>query len=113
MHLPHRRIPPLSDSQLTPEQRDALAPVSTPGRPPLNISCPPKLLRRWIRTLAHAPDALRAFLTWGLYILRNNSLPPREREIVVLRTGYLCRSGYEWTQHVAISRRGGIRLPPD
>ena len=98
MHLSHPRIPPLSDEQLTPEHREALAPASYPGRAPLNI----------FRTLAHAPDALRAFLSWGTYILRNNSLPPREREIVILRTGFLCRAGYEWTQHVAIVRRGGM-----
>ena len=98
MHLPHPRIPPLSDSQLTPEQREALAPASYPGTPPLNI----------FRTLAHAPDALKAFLAWGTYILRNNSLEPRQREIVILRTGFLCRSGYEWTQHVRISLRGGM-----
>jgi 4-carboxymuconolactone decarboxylase len=98
MHLPYPRIPPLALDALTPEQREALAPSTYPGRPPLNI----------FRTLAHAPDALSAFLTWGLYILRNNSLSPREREIVILRTGYLCRAGYEWTQHVAIARRGGV-----
>jgi hypothetical protein len=69
MHLPHPRISPLADHQLTPEQKEALAPASYPGTPPLNI----------FRTLAHAPEALTAFLAWGLYILRNNSLPPRQR----------------------------------
>jgi alkylhydroperoxidase family enzyme len=98
MHLFQPRIAALADDQFSPEQREALGPASYPGRPPLNI----------FRTLAHAPEALRAFLTWGTYILRSNSLAPREREIVVLRTGFLCRSGYEWTQHVAISLRGGM-----
>jgi 4-carboxymuconolactone decarboxylase len=98
MRLSHPRIPPLSDAELSPEQREALLPASYPGAPPLNI----------FRTLAHAPDALKAFLAWGTYILRNNSLPPRQREIVILRTGFLCRSGYEWTQHVRISLRGGM-----
>ena len=32
----------------------------------------------------------------------------RERELVVLRTGFLCRSGYEWTQHVPIGQRAGL-----
>lgn len=99
MHLREPRIPALTDAQLTPEQQEALKPASYPGTPPLNI----------FRTLAHAPEALRAFLAWGTYILRNNALPPREREIVILRTGYLCRSGYEWTQHVRISLRGGMK----
>jgi alkylhydroperoxidase family enzyme len=98
MHLPHPRIPPLSDAELTPEQREALKPASYPGTPPLNI----------FRTLARAPEALTAFLAWGTYILRNNALPPRERELVILRTGFNCRSGYEWTQHVRISLRGGM-----
>lgn len=99
MHLTAPRIPALTDAQLTAEQREALAPASYPGTPPLNI----------FRTLAHAPDALRAFLAWGTHILRNNALAPREREIVILRTGFLCRSGYEWTQHVRISLRGGMK----
>lgn len=98
MHLPTPRITALTDAALTQEQRDALAPVTAPNRPVLNI----------FRTFAHAPDALTRFLAWGTYILRNNSLPPREREIVILRIGYLCRSGYEWTQHVEIVRRGGM-----
>jgi len=32
-----------------------------------------------------------------LHPRRKSTLPPREREIVILRTGLLCRSGYEWT----------------
>lgn len=48
MHLPHPRIPPLSDAELTPAQREALAPASYPGTPPLNT----------FRTFAYAPEAL-------------------------------------------------------
>ncbi|MBI3439277.1 MAG: carboxymuconolactone decarboxylase family protein, partial [Proteobacteria bacterium] len=99
MHLSRPRIAPLADDQLSPQQREALAPLSAPGRPVLNI----------FRTLAHAPEALTAFLSWGSYILsKKNALPPREREIVILRTGYLCRSGYEWTQHVEIGKRANL-----
>lgn len=98
MHLNAPRIAPLADADLSPAQREALAPVTAPNRPVLNI----------FRTLAHAPDALKAFLAWGNYILRNNALEPREREIVILRTGFLCRSGYEWTQHVGMVRRAGM-----
>jgi alkylhydroperoxidase family enzyme len=99
MYLSRPRIPPLADDALTPAQRDALAPLTAPGRPALNI----------FRTLAHAPEALVAFLAWGSYILsKKNALAAREREIVVLRTGALCRSGYEWTQHVEIGKRAGL-----
>ena len=99
MHLSHPRIAPLADDQLSPEQSAALAPVRAGDRAPLNI----------FRTLANAPEALTAFLAWGGYVLsRRNTLPAREREIVVLRTGFLCRSGYEWTQHAAIAARAGL-----
>ena len=98
MHLSQPRIAPLSEADLTPDQKAALAPVSANG-PPLNI----------FRTLAHAPAALTSFLAWGSYILsKKNALPAREREIVILRIGFLCRSGYEWTQHVALSLRTGM-----
>jgi alkylhydroperoxidase family enzyme len=99
MHLTSPRIPPLTDDALTPQQAEALAPFRASGRPVLNI----------FRTLAREPEALTAFLAWGGYILsKKNALPPREREIVILRTGYLCKSGYEWTQHVGIAARSGM-----
>jgi 4-carboxymuconolactone decarboxylase len=61
------------------------------------------------RTLAHAPKALTAFLGWGSYILsRRNALSERDRELVILRTGYNCRSGYEWTQHKRIGLDSGL-----
>ena len=39
---------------------------------------------------------------------KKNDLPAREREIVILRIGFLCKSGYEWTQHVPIGVRAGL-----
>jgi alkylhydroperoxidase family enzyme len=84
-------------ANLTEDQREALKPFE--GRPALNI----------FRTLANAPKGLTAFLAWGNYVLsRRNSLPPREREIVILRTGYLCRSGYEFAQHRRIGLDQGL-----
>ncbi|HVV32311.1 MAG TPA: carboxymuconolactone decarboxylase family protein [Vitreimonas sp.] len=98
MHLNSPRIAPLTEAELTEDQKAALAPLSING-PPLNI----------FKTLARDPKALTAFLAWGSYILsKRNSLPAREREIVILRIGYLCRSGYEWTQHHEIGKRSGL-----
>jgi 4-carboxymuconolactone decarboxylase len=98
MRLKSPRIGPLTDAELSPEQQEAVASVSQ-GRPLLNI----------FRTLARGPRALTAFLAWGGYILsKKNDLPPREREIVILRIGYLCRSGYEWTQHKRIGLGVGL-----
>jgi alkylhydroperoxidase family enzyme len=93
------RIEPVDLDRLDTEQRAALAPFldadggKVGGGRVLNI----------FRTLAHAPKALTAFLGWGSYILsKRNALSARNRELVILRTGYNCRSGYEWTQHKRI-----------
>jgi 4-carboxymuconolactone decarboxylase len=96
VRLTKPRIAPLTNAELTDEQKVALAPM---GERVINI----------FRTLAHAPKALTRFQQWGAYVLsRRNSLPEREREIVILRIGYLCKSGYEWTQHVVIGKRSGL-----
>ena len=38
----------------------------------------------------------------------HNALPAREREIVILRTGFNWKSGYEWAQHVQIGKECGL-----
>ncbi|MGD0191582.1 MAG: carboxymuconolactone decarboxylase family protein [Rhizomicrobium sp.] len=98
MRVDKPRIAPLHDNQLDAAQKELVAPMAARGRV-LNI----------FRTLVRDPDATKAFLAWGNYILsRRNGLAPREREIVILRIGYLCRAGYEWTQHVPIGRHAGL-----
>ena len=97
MRLSVPRIAPLKREELTDEQREALKPFE--GRPLINI----------FATMAHAPKALTRFLEWGNYVLsRRNSLPAREREILILRVGFLCKSGYEFTQHTRVALREGL-----
>lgn len=97
MRLSKARIAPLSDAELSADQEEALKDFR-PG-PILNI----------FRTLARAPKALTRFNAWGGYVLsRRNDLPEREREIVILRIGYLCKSGYEFTQHTRIGLASGL-----
>lgn len=98
MRLTTPRVAPVPVESWTEEQREIAAPMLARG-PLINI----------FRTLLTHPAAAKAFLVWGGYILsRKSTLPPRQREIVILRTGFLCRSGYEWTQHVPIGRRAGL-----
>lgn len=60
------------------------------------------------RTLAHHPDLAEAWLTFARYVLGNSTLPPRERELLILRIGYLRGSAYEWGQHTRIGREAGL-----
>ena len=61
-----------------------------------------------LRTFAHHPDLLRSWLGFAAYLLRSSTLEPRLRELVVLRVGWLCRSPYEWGQHVNLGRKFGV-----
>jgi 4-carboxymuconolactone decarboxylase len=97
MRLSEPRIAPVPESEWTDEQRTLLEPFVAQGR-----------LYNIFTTLAHNPKALRAFLVWGTYTLTQSSLAPRERELVILRTGFLCKAGYEWAQHVRIGKRAGL-----
>lgn len=105
--IPPLEVPPSPGARLTEAQAAVLSPLMDrrPAGgvgPVLNI----------FRTLARAPEALTAFLAWGAYILsKRNALPRREREIIILRIGYLCRAGYEWVQHVEIGLRCGLTSP--
>ncbi|PZN94556.1 MAG: carboxymuconolactone decarboxylase family protein [Alphaproteobacteria bacterium] len=56
------------------------------------------------RTLANHPRLAGAFGRWGNQILFKSSLGPRDRELAILRVGWLARAAYEWGHHVAIAR---------
>jgi len=61
------------------------------------------------RAFVRHPVALRAFRTWATYVMSDkNPLPPREREVLALRTAWNIKSGYEWARHVVFARRAGL-----
>jgi alkylhydroperoxidase family enzyme len=97
MRLSKPRVEPLDPEQASPEVRQLLDQARV-GDSTANI----------FATLAHHPDLMRRWLRFGNHILFKNSLPAREREMLILRIGWLCRAGYEWGQHVAIARRDGM-----
>ncbi|MCY4659869.1 MAG: carboxymuconolactone decarboxylase family protein [Acidobacteria bacterium] len=61
-----------------------------------------------IRTLANHPALAEAWLGFARYVLGDNTLPPRDRELLILRIGYLRGSEYEWGQHTRIARSVGV-----
>jgi len=60
------------------------------------------------RTLDHNHDLFKGFLALGSHLLRGDTLPQREREIVILRTGWRSGSEYEFGQHTVIGRDAGL-----
>ena len=59
-------------------------------------------------TIARNPELFKAWLRLGGYLLTAGKLPGKDRELLILRTAVVCRSSYEWGQHVRISLDGGI-----
>jgi alkylhydroperoxidase family enzyme len=59
-------------------------------------------------TLARAPgDLFRRWLGFGGALL-GGTLPPRLREIVILRTACRFDGRYEWAQHIELAERAGV-----
>lgn len=98
MRLSKPRLNPTTEADWDDEQRELVQVAERGGPNALNI----------YRTLAHHPKLLKRWGVFGAHILYKNSLPPRERELLILRTGWLCQSEYEWGQHVIIGRAAGV-----
>jgi 4-carboxymuconolactone decarboxylase len=93
MRLAEPRIAPLEEEAIDTDIREPF------GAGPIdNI----------FRTLAHHPKLMKRWMVFGNHILSKSSLPPRERELAILRVGWLCRAEYEWGQHVVIGKRTGL-----
>lgn len=99
METKRPRLEPLDEAQWDDDVRKVLEPTKAlSGGRVFNI----------FTTLAHHPQLLKRWLLFGDQLLSRSTLPPREREIVILRTGWLCRAEYEWAQHVVIGKLCGL-----
>jgi alkylhydroperoxidase family enzyme len=94
---PSPRIPPLPPEDQDDQARELLSAANAPGAPAANI----------FTTLVRHPGLFRRWLPFGGKLLAGK-LSPRDRELLILRTGWLCDSPYEWGQHVLIARQSGI-----
>lgn len=89
------RIPPLTESGRTPEQIAMLA-----DRPDYNL----------YKTLAHHVELYNRWTPLGRSLLNGSRLPARDREIIMLRMGWLCQAEYEWSQHARIATADDIGM---
>jgi 4-carboxymuconolactone decarboxylase len=94
------RIPPLPPEEQDEPTRELLAQVriaDAPHAPTANI----------FSTLVRHPGLFRRWLPFGGKLLAGK-LPARDRELLILRTGWLCQAEYEWAQHTIIGRAVGL-----
>jgi 4-carboxymuconolactone decarboxylase len=61
-----------------------------------------------IATLVRHPKLTRAFLRFNNHLLFSSTLPPRLRELAVLRVAHLHHCEYEWRHHVRMGGEVGL-----
>lgn len=95
------RIPPLPEA----EWSEAVRPTLEARPPGLHDRLGDNNI---FSSFARHEKLLRKWLPFAGFLLGAGVLAPRERELLILRTGYNCGSAYEWGQHVRISE--GLRM---
>lgn len=98
VRLKEPRIPPLVENQWTEQQQKLLAPIKNQTGQVINV----------FSTLVRHPLLYERWMPFAIYILGGQSLSPREREILILRIGWLCQSEYEFGQHTLIGKGVGL-----
>lgn len=61
-----------------------------------------------LSTLANHPALAKAFLRFNVHLLYSSTLPPRVRELAILRVAHRRDCAYEWTHHVALAKEAGL-----
>jgi 4-carboxymuconolactone decarboxylase len=89
------RIAPLEPEAWSDSMRRMFAPERKPAaygkkdEPVFNV----------FKTMANFPEIVERMAAWGGHVLFKSSLSPREREMAILRTGWVCRCLYEFMHH--------------
>jgi 4-carboxymuconolactone decarboxylase len=92
------RIPPLGPEQWTPQQREMIAPQIREGGSALNLYA----------TMLQHPGLYTPRVSFGTYLRSETSLPPRTREMLIMRAAFLVGAEYEWAHHVERAREAGL-----
>ncbi|OXR45718.1 hypothetical protein B7C42_02010 [Nocardia cerradoensis] len=96
------RLPPLPADQWDDRTRGALAALLPRARRNPDGAGPA------MSALARHPDLAEAYLGFGVYLLFRSTLPPRVREIAILRIAHRRQCAYEWAHHVAMADSTGL-----
>ncbi len=104
MKLSKPRIHPLPEGQWNDEQRPQFT-AAKQGKTDISTS----VVFNVLGTLGNHWEATKKFMVWAMHIMGDTStLGAREREILILRIGWLCQAEYEWAQHAVIAKACGL-----
>jgi 4-carboxymuconolactone decarboxylase len=96
--LTHPRIDPAAEASWTTEEREFLAPIKKDRGYVPNVYA----------TMARDPAMYRRWIGFARHILRESSLPAREREMLICRTAWLASGEFEWAAHTRIAKQNGL-----
>jgi len=90
------RLTPLGREERTEEQRLLLSAIPRDEVPNL------------FSTMARHPALYRAWFPFCIQLLVNSVFSPRERELMIIRTAWLCGSAYELENHLELGAEVGL-----
>ena len=96
------RIAPLKQAELGADSRDLCIAI----RESVGVH-EHSVIPDYMLTMVKHPAIFRCQMAMGTALFQGR-LPPRDRELAVLRVGWLMRAPYEWGQHVVIAKRYGL-----
>lgn len=99
------RLGPLPEEQWDDRTRAALAALLPPERRN------PRGAGNALATLARHPDLAEVFLPFNTRLLLRSTLPPRLRELAILRVARRSGCAYEWAHHARIAAKAGLSEP--
>ncbi len=92
------RVRLIEKEQAPPEVREIFQKIEDNGAKILNL----------YKVAAHSPKVFLNLIRLGNSIIGRTELPPRLREIVILRVARLTGSEYEWAQHAPVALQVGV-----
>lgn len=96
------RILPLDNDEIGGEAKEIVRRIRASAGASETATVP-----EYMRIVLKHPAIFRCQMEMGTAIFRGQ-IPPRERELAVLRVGWLCRAPYEWGEHVDLGKRFGL-----
>lgn len=98
-----QRIAPLDEATLGERERELIARMrdltAFPREQPIHT---------FFATLAHQPAFFEAYMQLGITAMGSATLGLRERELLILRTGWLCGAPYQFGEHVISGKAAGL-----
>lgn len=99
-----QRIQPLAPEEISGEAKELCVQLRNSF-----ATADPNFIPEIVATMLRRPDLYRCQMELSVQLAARGAISPRERELAVLRVGWLCRAPYEWGQHVEISKRFGMK----